>query len=77
MTKELANVEIVIRGTAAGPTQCFRRYIVRDSVDTELQDKKASEMAVPDFNKTFHNTGAVGELWKDLIDQTESDEGIA
>ncbi len=77
MAKELGNFEIIIRGPAAGPTQCFRRYIVRDSVNTELQDKKESEIAVPDFNKVFHNAGTVGELWRDEVDQTKSDEGIA
>ncbi|KKN67549.1 hypothetical protein LCGC14_0460040 [marine sediment metagenome] len=77
MAKELATFEVIIRGTKAGPTQCFRRYITRDSVNTGLKQRNESEMGSPDFTKVFHDAGTVGELWRDIIDQTESDEGIA
>ena len=30
----------------------------------------------PDFAKTFHNTGAVGEFWRDGIDAIKTKEGI-
>lgn len=77
MAKQIGKFEIIIRGVEGGPAQCFRRYIVQDSVNPELRDRKESEISAPDFNKVFHNTGATGELWKDLLDQTKSDEGIA
>lgn len=30
----------------------------------------------PDFGKTFHNTGAVGEFWRDAVDTIKSNESI-
>ncbi len=30
----------------------------------------------PDFTKTFHNTGAVGEFWRDAVDTIKTNEGI-
>lgn len=76
MAKELGAFELVIRGTASGPTEMYRRYAVQDSVNTELQTRKDVLVDTPDFNKTAHNAGTVGELWKDEVDAAETAEGI-
>lgn len=32
--------------------------------------------ASPDYTKTYHNTGAVGEFWRDGVDAIKTAEGI-
>ena len=76
MAKVLDNIEIVITGSETAPTTCVRRYVVKDSVNAELKTKKTNEVARPDFDKTFHDAGTVGEFWKDLVDQIKTDERI-
>lgn len=76
MAKELGSFELVIRGTDTAPTQMFRRYIVADSGDPELCKHIDESVGTPDFNKVSHNTGAVGELWRDEVDIAKTNEGI-
>ena len=78
MAKELGTFEIVIRGTESGPTTSFVVYQTKDSTNPELCDRPAPlEDAIPDFNKTLHNTGAVGEVWKDVVEVVKTIEGIS
>lgn len=78
MAKEIGSFEIVIRGTASGgPTEQFIQYRVQDSGDAELGKHKSAKIETPSFNKTLHNTGATGELWKDLLDGAKTEEGIS
>lgn len=76
MAKTIGRFEIIIVGDATGPTKMYRKYTVQDSVDTELQVKRNTEIASPDYNKILHNTLAVGELWKDEVADAETAEGI-
>ncbi len=75
MAKVIGKFEIVIVGDTSGPTKTYRRYTVKDSVNTELQAKRSTE-SNENFNKTLHNTGAVGEFWKDEVAAAETAEGI-
>ena len=69
---------MIIQGTVSGgPTTIFRKFIVEESSNTELQARKASTEESPSFNKTFHNAGTVGELWKDEIEAVKTDESIS
>lgn len=76
MAKQLGSFELVIRGDETGPTTMFRRYHVEESTDTEMRKHNDVPVETPDFDKTCHNTGAVGELWKDMVDAAKTDEGI-
>ncbi len=47
------------------------------TVEDGALKKKASWVdAAPDYTKTFHNTGAVGEFWRDAIDTIKTNESI-
>lgn len=76
MAKQLGTFELVIRGDATAPTEIFRRYRVEESTDTSLRKNNDVAVDSPDFNKTCHNAGSVGELWRDMVDAAKTDEGI-
>jgi hypothetical protein len=78
MAKEIGSFEIIIRGTSSGgPTEQFVQFRVQESTDVDLGKNKSQKIETPVFNKVLHNTGATGELWKDLLDAIKTQEDIS
>ena len=79
MAKEVGKFEIVIRGDASGPTEAWVRYVIRDSVNTELSARREKKLDIStgQLNKVAHSSAAAGEFWKDTLDEVRSDEGAA
>ena len=77
MAKQLGTFELVIRGDASAPTQMFRRYAVEESTDTTLRKNQDTLVETPAFDKTLHDAGSVGELWRDEVDAAKTAEGIS
>lgn len=75
MAKVIGAFELIIRGDVSGPLKVFRRYVVEDSVNPELQARKEAE-SNENFNKTLHDTGVAGEFWKDEVENAKTAEGI-
>jgi hypothetical protein len=74
MAKILTDVTCYVQTDAAGVPQgdVVWKYTVVDGdirKDTTLTDSS------PTFSKTYHNTGAVGEFWRDGIDAIKTAEG--
>ncbi len=83
MARALQNVELIIPVNDAGATGLnadkpglgpHMTYEIADGAE-----KKSSIHAIADADmaKIVHNTGAVGELWRDAIDAIKSREGVA
>jgi len=77
MSKQIANFELVIRGTAEnGPVTMFKQYRLQETSDPEMGKNKSIEVLNPNFTKKFHDTNAQGELWYDLVAATKAEEDI-
>jgi hypothetical protein len=78
VAKQVERFEIVIRGTKAdGPQSASVSYRLQDSSDTTLKSNfKQKTLTSPNLAKKIHDTGAVGEFWKDELAAVETDEGI-
>ena len=57
-----------------GATGCLVKY---DVVDGNAMKSDHFVVSAPDWTKIFHNTGAVGEFVRDVIDEIKTAESIA
>lgn len=76
MARALSEIKAYIQtdGDGAPQGRVLFTYKVTDGAAS-----KTGEYAdeTPDFNKTVHNSGAVGEFWRDAIDAIKTAEGIS
>ena len=74
MAKVLTEVKIEIEVDDQGaPQSAVADYRIEDGNAYKVA---RLEVASPDFTKVFHNTGAVGEFYKDVVDSIKTAEGI-
>jgi len=80
MARALDKVEFYISGDpstdldGSGNARCLVIYDVVDG--SARKDGNSHEVDSPDWSKTFHNTGAVGEFVRDTLDAIKTAEGI-
>lgn len=75
MARTLSNVQCYIETDKDGNPQgaVLWSYNVADGDPRKAGYLKNTS---PDFGKTMHNTGIVGEFWRDGIDAIKTAEGI-
>ena len=75
MARALQNISCYIKIDKDGNPQ---GSVIWDYAVADGTAKKKSSLTddAPDFGKTFHNTGAVGEFWRDGVDAIKTAENI-
>lgn len=75
MARTLQNVKLYIATDKDGvPQNALMSYKVADGVAVSKQ--KSHTPSTPDWGKTLHNTGVVGEFLRDELDVIKTNEGI-
>lgn len=76
MARALQNVSVYIPTDKDGVPLAGEILWTYDVVDGAAKKSAASIDVSPDFSKTMHNTGAVGEFWRDGVDVIKTAENI-
>ena len=75
MARQIKNAKLLITCDAAGaPQSAVVEYEVWDG---NASKKAAYEVENPNWGKVLHNTGAVGEFWRDEFDAVKRLEVVS
>jgi hypothetical protein len=74
MAKALTEVSVLFDVDDAGAPQCA--LVIYKVEDGAASREGQHHVDTPDFTKVFHNTGAVGEFYRDAVDEIKTKEGI-